>query len=95
MKIIKWIKRVILSPIFVPSIIIASLAILFVAIATLPTNNPINDQNSLPPDITISYRTVENTGFLGSAAYFLFDSAGNRYYVSQELFDSYKDLPRK
>lgn len=51
--------------------------------------------NSLPPDITPAYRTVENSGFLGKAEYYIFDTAGNRYRVYQDIFDRYKDLPRR
>ncbi|KKM62145.1 hypothetical protein LCGC14_1524600 [marine sediment metagenome] len=79
-----------------PAILIMLICLLMVVyVGVALTNNPLNDRADLPTNIAIEYKTVENTGGLGSAQYFLFDTMGNRYHVSQELFDSYKDLPRK
>jgi len=55
--------------------------------------------DSIPNNITLSYRTVELGigGFLfySGAQYFVFDTNGHRYQVSRDVFDAYKDLPRK
>ena len=48
----------------------------------------------IPQDTTLVYRTVESTGIWGASEYYLFDTSGTRYKVSQKTFDSYVDLPR-
>ena len=46
-------------------------------------------------NITLVYRSVEPTGAFGTAQYYFFDKEGNRYHVSQTVFDSRIDLPRE
>lgn len=54
-------------------------------------------QHSFVPisDDKISYRTVEPTGTLGTAQYFIFDKNGNRYRLNQDVWDKLTDVPRK
>lgn len=54
-----------------------------------------SEPDTMPLNTIPTYKSIENTGILGSARYYLFDSSGNRYHVTQDTFDSYKNLPRK
>jgi hypothetical protein len=56
---------------------------------------PIGDINRLPINNLLEYKSVENTGLLGVAQYYIFDIDGNRYMVTQKLFDSFIDLPKR
>jgi len=77
-------------PLFVFNIvvIIALIGFIFLFFSTMPMNN-------LPSDIVPAYKTIENSGFLGTAEYYIFDTNGNRYHVYQDIFDRYNNLPRK
>ena len=51
--------------------------------------------DTIPPKTELVYRTVEGTGAYGRAEYYVFDTNGNRYRVSESTFDAYTELPRK
>lgn len=76
-------------------LILIGLAFIGYMAFALSLPSPINDLSNIPPQATMEYRTVENTGLLGRAEYYLFDSQGNRYYVTQRLFDSFPNLPKR
>jgi len=69
-----------------------TLAILSIFIYLFFSTMPMND---LPSDITPVYKTIENSGFLGTAEYYIFDTNGNRYHVFRDTFDKYNNLPRE
>jgi hypothetical protein len=52
--------------------------------------------SNLPVDAIPSYRTIENTGGLFGcrAEYYIFDTEGHRYKVTQKLYDTYIELPK-
>jgi len=43
----------------------------------------------------IAYKSVEGTGVFGRAEYYIFSKTGERFRVSQKMFDSLIDKPRK
>ena len=67
--------------------------IIFIPMCKLISRDFIFD--NVPESATLIYRACEPTGGWGQGEYYVFDSFGNRYRISQARFDSYKEIPRK
>lgn len=88
-------------PTVIVIIILVIVTLLFLALNFMPLPTSVQDAEDakLPiistlPD-QINYKSVESTGIFGHAEYYIFDSNGIRYKVSQKTFDSLTDIPRK
>jgi hypothetical protein len=52
-----------------------------------------NISDTIPENTQIKCKSVEPTGFYGSAGYYLFDYNGTRYLVTQKIYDKAFDTP--
>jgi hypothetical protein len=53
---------------------------------------------AIPSNVTLTYKSVENTGrslFSTYSEYYVFDTSGHRYKVTQKTFDSLTSLDRR